>query len=300
MFKFCPQCGNNLKEDFKFCPSCGYQLNKVSESLNEEVLNSGNQTSRIIICENCGEENSEENNSCSNCGVKLKGEIGEKIVKSSAKVRRTHKKQTISQSKTFSGNKQSAINIPVKQLELKKILTIVSGIAAAGLIILILSGVFDKPDSQVNNQTPNTGQNQSSGVDLSSLQRINELEEKVKQNPSDKESLLQLAHLRNDSGFYEQAITNYKEYLDKVPNNSDARVDMGVCYYNLGRYDDAIREMTIALENKPDHQIAHLNLGIVNLAAGNLEKSKEWLRKAVALNPNSEIGKKAQELLQSH
>jgi len=58
--------------------------------------------------------------------------------------------------------------------------------------------------------------------------------------------------------------------------------------------------MTKALEYKPDHQIAHLNLGIVNLAASNVEKSKEWLRKAVDLNPNSEIGKRAQELLNSH
>ena len=55
-----------------------------------------------------------------------------------------------------------------------------------------------------------------------------------------------------------------------------------------------------ALEYQPKHQIAHLNLGIVNLTAGNLQKSKEWFQKAVQLNPNSDIGKRAQELLTTH
>jgi hypothetical protein len=58
--------------------------------------------------------------------------------------------------------------------------------------------------------------------------------------------------------------------------------------------------MTKALEHSPNHQIGHLNLGIVNLAAGNVEKSKEWLQKAVALGPETEVGKRAQELLTSH
>jgi tetratricopeptide (TPR) repeat protein len=84
------------------------------------------------------------------------------------------------------------------------------------------------------------------------------------------------------------------------PTNADARIDMGVCYYNLKQYDKAIAEMEKALKNSPNHQIGHLNLGIVNLGAGNLDKSKEWFQKAVNINPNNDIGKRAQELLQSH
>jgi tetratricopeptide (TPR) repeat protein len=75
---------------------------------------------------------------------------------------------------------------------------------------------------------------------------------------------------------------------------------MGVCYYNLHNYDEAIKQMEKALQYSPKHQIGYLNLGIVNLTAGNLEKSQEWLKKAVQIDPNSEIGKKAQELLESH
>jgi tetratricopeptide (TPR) repeat protein len=285
MIKYCPKCGSDLKENFKFCPSCGYQLKE--EATNRE------QTLEVIICNNCGEENSVENYSCSNCGVKLKGGTSGQIIQ-----RKEVKTEVERQSKTLKGNKKSNLNVPAKQLELNKILIIGSGIVVIGLIILLVSGIFDKTES--NLQTSNIGQNQSSGFNPSSMQRINELEAKVKANPSDTETLLQLAHLRNDNGLYEEAIINYNEYLNKVPDDADARIDMGVCYYNMGKYEDAKREMIKALEYKPDHQIAHLNLGIVNLASGNLKESKEWFKKAAALNPDSEIGKRAQELLQSH
>ena len=75
---------------------------------------------------------------------------------------------------------------------------------------------------------------------------------------------------------------------------------MGICYYNLQNYDAAISEMEQALKYDPKHQIGYLDLGIVNLAAGKMEKSQEWLKKAVQIDPNSEYGKKAQELLSSH
>ena len=88
--------------------------------------------------------------------------------------------------------------------------------------------------------------------------------------------------------------------MEKNPANADARVDMGVCYYNLKNYPTAIAEMKKALEYSPRHQIAHLNLGIVNLTAGNLEDSKNWFQKAVDIDPDSEVGKRAKELLQSH
>ena len=68
---------------------------------------------------------------------------------------------------------------------------------------------------------------------------------------------------------------------------------------NLGNR-QAIAEMEAALKYQPKHQIAHLNLGIVNLSAKNLVASKEWFQKTVDIDPNSEAGKRAQELLTSH
>ncbi|MCW8802803.1 MAG: tetratricopeptide repeat protein, partial [Ignavibacteriaceae bacterium] len=132
------------------------------------------------------------------------------------------------------------------------------------------------------------------------LDEIADLESKINTNPDDMESTLHLAHLLQDSGLLEKAIANYKKYLVKYPENADARVDMAICYYNLGDNTTAISEMETALKYQPKHQIAHLNLGIVNLTARNIEASKKWFRKTADLDPNSEAGKRAQELLSSH
>ena len=113
-------------------------------------------------------------------------------------------------------------------------------------------------------------------------------------------SFHRLDKLAQDAGLSEKAISNYKKYLAKFPEDADARVDMAICYYNLNDYNTAISEMETAIKYQPKHQIAYLNLGIVNLAAKNIEASKEWFKKTVELDPNSEAGKRAAELMHSH
>ena len=208
-------------------------------------------------------------------------------------VQKNYKTKT-TDSKTASVNEDKTLNPRV-------LYGILIGGFAVMAIIILTSGLLDS--AQVTPSVMNQNQvqpNTNSGVNLNSMQMINDLEAKVKQNPEDYKSLLEMAHLKNDSGLFEAAIQNYKTYLDKNPKDADARVDMGVCYFNLKDYPNAIKEMETALKHVPNHQIAHLNLGVVNLSAGNIEKSKEWLKKAYDLNPTSEVGKKAEQLLNNH
>ena len=232
------------------------------------------------FCNECGYKFDKEYKFCPECGAKIQST-------KSAKNNRT--------------NKNTVSNDPEKKLDPKVIYGILIGGVAVVVIILLSSGLLDS--TPVVNTPLNQNQQQlgnNPGVNLNNMQMINDLEATVKQNPEDYKSLLQLAHLKNDSGLFEAAIQNYKTYLVKNPKDTDARVDMGVCYFNLQDYANAIAEMETALTYNPNHQIAHLNLGVVNLSAGNLEKSKEWLKKAVALNPTSEVGVKAQQLLNNH
>ena len=231
------------------------------------------------FCIECGYKFDKEYKFCPECGTKVLGSKNSKSNKQESKVS----------------------SVGEKTLNPKILYSILIGGFAIIAIIILTSGVLDSApvNTAVMNQNP--GQtNTNSGVNLNNIQMINDLEAKIKQNPEDYNSLLQLAHLKNDSGLFEAAIQNYKTYLDKNPKDADARVDMGVCYFNLRDYPNAIKEMETALKYVPDHQIAHLNLGVVNLSAGNLEKSKEWLKKAYDLNPTSEVGIKAQQLLNNH
>ncbi len=230
------------------------------------------------FCPECGYKLVKDYKFCPECGYQLSGKKSE--------------------------NNKKSINKPSdetgKNLNPKIIYGIIIGGIAVITIILFSSGMLDTaPETTSVNQVQNQNST-SSGVDLNSMNEINALEEKVKQNPDDYQSLLHLAHLKNDSGLYNAAIINYKAYLEKFPKDADARVDMGVCYFNLKDYPTAIKEMETALQYSPNHQIALLNLGIVNLAAGDLAKSKEWLQKAYSINPTNDVGQRAEQLLKNH
>ncbi len=297
MKNFCPECGAKLEKDYQFCPNCGTKLEIKKEDLKQKEPKQSDVPSEgtdIVYCKNCGEANNINDTICSSCGIKLE---------SSGNKPKHPKKSTVY--KKNDGPKKTSLPVKKhksqergeKKLNARMLFVILGGVLIVSAIIVISSGVLNKPPANVVSANQNSN---LPSVDLNSINKINELETQLKNNPNDDNLRLQLAHTQNDAGFYDKAIENYKKYLDTNPKDADVRIDMGVCYYNLGDYPTAINEMEEALKLEPKHQIGNLNLGIVNLAAGNLKKSKEWLEKAVAINPNSEAGKRAEELLKSH
>ncbi len=310
MVKFCPECGVKLEKEFKFCPECGFGLGNIDVQKKSVNSNSEKQDSKqlveVIICDTCGEENDPSAEVCSSCGVKLVGhkEAREYTSLGDDVELKNQKKKNVTKSPKQAKDKKSppkpAKNINAsKKLNTAKFITIAAIGLGLAFVILLFSGVLNSvviPSG--GNNTPQ--QSANSGVDLSNLQKINSLENQIKSNPKDTTAILELAHLKNDAGMFQQAIENYKQYLALVPRDPDARIDMGVCYYNLQDYNTAMKEMELAIKYDPKHQIGYLNLGIVNLTAGDLDKAKDWLQKAVKLDPSSEYGKKAEELLKSH
>jgi len=290
---YCPECSFKIDGNYNFCQNCG---SKISAEFNDHSETS-EQSKNIIICNNCGEENPIENVNCFSCGVSLKGSVSKKLNKSKHRSEKNIKINSIGTNENDDKKKANQ----EKVLDNKKVLVIAVAVVAIFVLALVVSGVFN---SGIQTEVPQIS-NESSGinnssVNLANMEEINQLETKVNENPDDLESTLHLAHMQQDSGLSEKAIVNYKKYLAKFPEDADARVDMGICYYNLNDYNSAITEMEKAIKYQPKHQIAFLNLGIVNLTAKNLAASKEWFQKTVELDPNSEAGKRAQELLHSH
>jgi tetratricopeptide (TPR) repeat protein len=303
----CPICNASVEEKYKFCPNCGNEIEEVQK--NEEPVESELE---FVICRYCGEESEPGLSFCPSCGAKMGDgktvfQKAQKQISKSVTQKKINDEQ-LKKKKHQTKNKKPKQVPSVENNELKnaqdfdtkKIAIAFSLVLVMVFVILYFSGVFDEPKISALENFPATNQQQSSGIDLSNLDRINQLDTQLKADPNNFDLVLQLAHLRNDSGFKPEAITLYKKYLEKFPNNTDVLVDMGVCYFDLKQYDEAVPLMEKAIKINPIHQIAHLNLGIVNLAKGNIEKSKDWLQKAVDLDPNSEIGKKAKELLTSH
>ncbi len=197
-------------------------------------------------------------------------------------------------------NIQPAVKAEQKSLVINpvKIIYTILILVVLGGIILYLSGIFDQPKISPFTQLPVDEFHR--GADLSKLQEINQLRVQVTNNPADHQSVLHLAHLLGDSGFKEEAIKWYRQYLKDHGDEADVWVDMGVCYFDMNDFDNAISAMTKGIELNPAHQIAHFNLGIVNYTMNNLEKAVEWWNKAVQLNPTSDIANKARELINNH
>ncbi len=193
----------------------------------------------------------------------------------------------------------------IKSLSVTKMIYFILFLSICGMIILYSSGTFatlppvnpGAGSAQFNQQHDQADPH--GGVDLNALTRIKELEQELENNFS-LSTQLQLAHLYNDSGFYQKAIDTYKQYLDKEPNKPDVIVDMGVCYFNLENYDEAKKVMKSALELEPNHQIAKFNLGIVNFSSGDINTAKKWWQETIEINPNTDIAQKAKSLIESH
>jgi tetratricopeptide (TPR) repeat protein len=132
------------------------------------------------------------------------------------------------------------------------------------------------------------------------LQRLNAAREALDANPDDPAAILVYANALHDSNMPDQAIVQYKRYLEFDPDNPDARVDLGICYFEKRDFASAIVEMERAVAKHPDHQLGNYNLGIVNLNAGNKDKAREWFEKARDLNPASPHGQNAIQLLEEH
>ena len=303
----CPVCRGSIEEKYKFCPNCGSNIEKVQE--NESPV--GSET-EYVVCKYCGEENVPGLSFCPSCGAKSENETIE-VHKANEEIEESVSHKKINSEPSNRKKQQTKIKKPkqgihvrpieaknAKDFSAKNIVIAFTAVIVFAIAMLYFSGVFDQPKiSSVENLSA-SNQQQSSGIDLGSIDKINQLDAQLKAEPDNFNLILQLAHLKNDSGFKPEAIILYKKYLEKFPKNADVLVDMGVCYFDLQKYDEAISLMEKAVQIDPKHQIAQMNLGIVNLAKGNIEKSKEWLKKAVDLDPNSEIGRKAKQLLTSH
>lgn len=171
-----------------------------------------------------------------------------------------------------------------------------------GLALFLVGGVVALELLTGNRQVPSVPASDAAGTaaNIQSLKHIEELETKANANPTDTKARLELANHLHDSRFYDRAIAEYKKYLELKPDDPDALVDLGICFNDIGQTGEAAAWMQKALKVSPKHLLAHFNLGIVSLRAGDLKAANDWFKKTAALAPDSEVGKRAGEMLRQH
>ena len=256
-----------------------------------------------VKCNVCGEMNLTDATFCASCGAPSISTNKLDATENAVERRKDHSAKSKSSEKNKRQKNANQKNVETKPKEVSKtkLFYLLFVLILVGGLILYASGVFDQPVvTQTQDFSNSNNNNPHAGVDLSSLEQINTLEEKVKNDPNNKELELQLAHLLNDSGLKTRAIEEYQKYLKMDPKDADVWVDMGVCYYETGKNQEAINSMERAIKIQPKHQIGNLNLGIVNMAAGNRAIAIKYLQRAIEIDSTNEIGQKAKDLIKSH
>jgi len=268
----CSECGGTLSPTDAFCPHCGAKLEAGVAA----------EPAGVRTCEACGYANLSSASHCESCGARLKGAAAERA--------------------TVRSRQQARQQVPRKKaFEPWQIVSVVAVIGLLGFLIYTLAA-NDQP-------RPGAAPPAAEAAAKPAPPPLEPLEKAAELNPSDPEAALRLANGLHDNGMFERAVVAYKKYLAMRPDDPDARVDMGICSYQLALADssnaeryfaEAVRDMQTAFQAHPTHQAAAYNLGIVYLHMGNLDESNAWLKRAVALNKNSDLGARAQKILQEH
>lgn len=178
------------------------------------------------------------------------------------------------------------------------------GVALAlGLYLGTLIPTFTggSPRTEATQPTAPEGQ---PGAQSEALERlagqILALEEAVRKNPQDVNSLVQLGNLYFDTGKAQSSISAYERALAIKPGDANVLTDLGIMYREAGQYEKALESFRKATQADPGHQHALFNSGVVLFFdLGRKEDARDVWQQLLAINPDAHTpdGKPLTELL---
>jgi tetratricopeptide (TPR) repeat protein len=117
--------------------------------------------------------------------------------------------------------------------------------------------------------------------------RLKELAAKIKQNPNDFDSIVELADMNFDQKNYDDAIKLYKKALEIRPDALNVRTEMGTALFYQKRFDDALATFKDSLRANPNDAQTLFNLGVVMLHGKNdPQAALQYWQQLVDANPN--------------
>ncbi len=127
--------------------------------------------------------------------------------------------------------------------------------------------------------------------------QIKALNKALSEKPGHTPVLLQLARLESGQGKLSDASRHLHEILVREPDSPEVRLELGKVLYQQGDIRGALEQTQEILKKHPTNSDALYNLGAMYGNLGNTERAAEYWRLLIALDPNSESGKLAQQML---
>ena len=260
----CSNCSAENKESAKFCVSCGESLTTVDS------------TKRF--CSTCGEEVPLGANFCVSCGAEVSS--GRDAIRPERHQAKARKKRvtTIDTKRTRKGVIAMLIAIPI--------------------ISLLFIQLMKKPGSTIPKlpTTPSGMPVQRGNITDDEdamapvMQKLEELNERIENNPADFHAFLELGSMYGMIGRFEEASEYYESYIELQPDDGRIRIVLAEMYANSGSLGKAISHLEEASRIDPEDEFALYNLGIIFASKGDTLSAKDAWQKLVDKNPTTELG----------
>ncbi len=128
---------------------------------------------------------------------------------------------------------------------------------------------------------------------------LQELEDRMKQTPTDSMLVISAANMAYDLQQYQKAETYYRMFLEKIdPKNVNARIDLAFVVFQSGREAEGLGILRSVIGSQPSNQTALYNAAYLYSQSGNKDSAAYFLETCVRVDPNSEAGRNAAAVLQ--
>lgn len=118
---------------------------------------------------------------------------------------------------------------------------------------------------------------------------LKELEMASKIAPQDVEIYKLRGKIYEAQKNYEGAFLNYRIASSMLPGDGDLRGKLGLAYENIGDYEGAIEHIEKSIRYAPQRIQSYFALSRCFARTGKIDKAREVLRKAVAMEPNNSV-----------
>lgn len=103
--------------------------------------------------------------------------------------------------------------------------------------------------------------------------------------------------VRHSPAYYEWRIQDRTRRLRSPAEDPELADDLAVAYSKLGRHDEAIALLKETLESHADRYETLANLGTIYMLAGDLQTGKDYIDRAIGINPNAHFGRERYQSL---